>query len=53
MKKLNAILAALGLILAINACTPIENVQPQHDQETLEKFDVKGPDTEPKKPGGQ
>ena len=54
MKKLSLFFATMGLVLMFNACTPDE-VQPQTDQEKLEKFDVKSTDAEPSskpKPGG-
>lgn len=41
MKKLNLIFAALGLVFLLNACAMEENIQPQTDQQKLEKFTVK------------
>ena len=42
MKKLNLILATLGLVFIFAACEPSsEDVQPQTDPQKLEKFEVK------------
>lgn len=54
MKKLNAIFAILGLVFILNACAPEENVEPQPNQENLERFDVKSEHEDgTTKPGGK
>lgn len=42
MKTVKFILATFGLVLMLNACAPVEEINPETSQPNLEKFDVKG-----------